>query len=113
MKNTLINAGVLLDATTDIAVLTPWTGVDAVLTALMAYNSHSGALTVTITLWEVFIVTSVAAGATVNLIDGLELPVKAGDVLYASTTTADLVTIKPLGAKASEGNMTTHAVLGS
>lgn len=113
MKNTLINTGVLLTTTSNVAVLTPGVGVDAIVTALIAYNSHSGALVVTVTLGEVCIVTSVAAGATVNLIDWYELPVTAGDVLYASTTTGNLVTIKPLGATASAGNLATHAVLGS
>lgn len=113
MKNILINAGTLLSTTSDTAVLTPWAGIDAVVDALLAYNAHSSALVVTITLWEVCIVTPVAAGATVNLIDGYQLPVKAGDVLYAKTTIKNKVTIKPLGKKASQGNLSTRAVLGS
>lgn len=113
MLNTLINAGKLLSVTTDVIVASAASNEDVVLDAIVAYNSHSSALVVTLTLWEVFVATSVAAGATVNLIDGYQLPIKAGQSLLASTTTANKVVVKPLGKKASEGNISTRAVIWS
>ena len=112
MINTLVNQDLVL-TTSDVAVVASAEGVDTILDAVLAYNSHSGALVVTLTLGSVFRVISVAAGATVNLTDGYQLPVKAGTSLLAKAATGALVTIKAIGRKASEGNIGTRAVIGS
>ena len=112
MKNTLINTDVVL-ATTNTSIVESATGEDTILDAVIAYNSHSSAIVVTLTLGAIFVVKSVAAWATVNLIDGFVLPIKAGETFYGKAATWAKVNIKAIGKKASAGNLTTSAVLGS
>lgn len=122
MKNTLIAQRVAPADTNYNSVIAIPTGTDAVLSSVMCANTTGGAVVMTIALvptgttaaaaYDVK-ATSVAAGATVNVIDGFELPVPAGYTLYLKSASATGTYAFAFGAKASEWNLTLKAVLGS
>lgn len=95
--------------------------VDSKLVSVMCANTTGGAVIFTIALvptgttaaaaYDVK-ATSVAAGATVNVIDGFELPVPAGYTLYVKSASATGTYVHAFGVKASEGTVGLRAVIG-
>lgn len=120
--NTLIADRISFADTDYTELVNPWNHSDAVLTSVMAANASGGALAFTLALAASgstptsandVKATSVANGATTNLIDGFELPVPAWYVLYLKCAGTTSTYAHAFGMKGSQGTVGTKAVLGS
>ena len=120
-SNTIIAKRVALADTNYNSLVASAALVDSKLVSVVAANTTGDAVIMTLALvptgttasstYDVK-ATSVAAGATVNLIDGFELPVPAGYTLYIKSASATGTYVHAFGASASRGNIALQAVIG-
>ena len=120
-SNTIIAKRVALADTNYNSLVASAALVDSKLVSVVAANTTGGAVIMTLALvptgttasatYDVK-ATSVAAGATVNLIDGFELPIPAGYTLYIKSASATGTYVHAFGAAVSQGNLALQAVIG-